>query len=407
MANSTFIRRVTLRNYKSIAACDVHLGPLTFLVGRNGTGKSNFLEALRFVATALRTSLDHALRDLGGINEVRRRSGGHPTHFTVRLDFRLRSGQTGHYAFRIGARPKGRYSVQDEECYLTGVGGSGATYFRVRNGEVIQQTFEVGPSAVDDRLYLVSASGIKALKPLFDELSNMGFYSINPDRMREPQPPDPGDLLLRDGSNVASVLRRLSKEDGTPGRIVEYLTRIIPGVETVQPKEVGQHETLEFKQYVKGAKHPWRFAALNMSDGTLRAVGILVALFQSGNRPSDRIPLIGIEEPEIALHPAAAAVLLDSLIEASQRTQVVVTSHSPELLDSPHVDAGNLLAVVLEDTITRIGSVDTASKSVLQEHLYTAGELLRLDQLAPDPDAFVSPQQLDVFTGQPRHAAPA
>ena len=69
--SSTFIHRVALRNYRSIAACDVTLGPLTFLVGLNGAGKSNFLDALRFVAHSLRTSLDHALRERSGIETAR------------------------------------------------------------------------------------------------------------------------------------------------------------------------------------------------------------------------------------------------------------------------------------------------------------------------------------------------
>ncbi len=60
-----FIRRVTIRNYKSIAASQVSLQPLMFLVGPNGAGKSNFLDALRFVTDSLRTSLDHALREVG------------------------------------------------------------------------------------------------------------------------------------------------------------------------------------------------------------------------------------------------------------------------------------------------------------------------------------------------------
>ena len=61
-----FVRRVKLRNYKSIGRCDVELGPLTVLVGHNGSGKSNFLDALAFVSDSLRTSLDHALRERGG-----------------------------------------------------------------------------------------------------------------------------------------------------------------------------------------------------------------------------------------------------------------------------------------------------------------------------------------------------
>lgn len=74
MADSVFLRRVLLKHYKSIANCSVQLGPLNFLVGPNGAGKSNFLDALRFVTESLNTSLDHALRERGGIREVRRRS---------------------------------------------------------------------------------------------------------------------------------------------------------------------------------------------------------------------------------------------------------------------------------------------------------------------------------------------
>src|SRR4051812_37987421 len=113
-----FLTRVTVRNYKSIAACQVKLSQLVFLVGPNGAGKSNFLDAIRFVADALRTSLDHALRDRGTIKEVRRRSGGHPNHFALRFDFLLPNGQRGYYAFRVGARPSGAYEVQTEECQL-------------------------------------------------------------------------------------------------------------------------------------------------------------------------------------------------------------------------------------------------------------------------------------------------
>ena len=105
-----FITRVVLRNYKSIGLCDVQLGNLTFLVGPNGSGKSNFLDALRFVSDSVRFSLDHALRDRGGINEVRRRSRrGHPNPYGVRLEYKLRNGRFGYYAFEIAARTAGAY----------------------------------------------------------------------------------------------------------------------------------------------------------------------------------------------------------------------------------------------------------------------------------------------------------
>jgi predicted ATPase len=80
---SIFLRKVVLQNFMSIARCSLTLGSLNFLVGQNGAGKSNFLDALRFIADSLNTSLEHALRDRGGIGEVRRRSAGHPTNFGV------------------------------------------------------------------------------------------------------------------------------------------------------------------------------------------------------------------------------------------------------------------------------------------------------------------------------------
>src|SRR5688572_6256994 len=132
MRDSTFITRVRLQNYKSIAGCDLALGPLTFLVGPNGSGKSNFLDALQLVAEAMRTSLDHAIRDRGGVNEVRRRSGGHPTTFGMRLDFRL-GDQHGWYAFQISARSGGAFVVKREDCVIV-EGASDQHRFEVREG---------------------------------------------------------------------------------------------------------------------------------------------------------------------------------------------------------------------------------------------------------------------------------
>jgi hypothetical protein len=157
-----FLTRVVLKNYKSIAASGVDLRALTFLVGPNGSGKSSFLDALRFTSDSLRSSLDNALRERGGIAEVRRRSGGHPTHFGIRLEFQLPSA-VGHYAFRIGARPQGGYEVQTEECAIL---GPEAASFLVIAGEV--KKFELGgtrngiapPAALKDRLYLVNVSGV-------------------------------------------------------------------------------------------------------------------------------------------------------------------------------------------------------------------------------------------------------
>jgi predicted ATPase len=401
MHDSTFLTRVQLENYKSIARCAVSLSPLTFLVGPNGSGKSNFLDALRFVADALRTALDHAIRDRGGINEVRRRSSTHPTHFGIRLEFLLPTGQRGFYSFRIGALREAGYEVQREECLITSSEALTAdAHYHVDRGKVVSSSLTVAPAASADRLYLVNASGLPEFRTIFELLSNMGFYNLNPDEIRDLQPPDVGKILSRDGDNIASVLGQLTTSNpAAKKRIEEYLGKVVSGIQAVDGKSIGSKETLEFRQQMAGSEHPWRFLASSMSDGTLRAVGVLVALFQSSNGQRNRVPLVGIEEPEVALHPAAAGVLLDALIDASRHTQVLVTSHSPELLDNHRISGDCILAVEATGGITHLASLDEVGKSALRDRLYTPGELLRLNQLSPDPAALerISNRQMNLF----------
>jgi predicted ATPase len=229
----------------------------------------------------------------------------------------------------------------------------------------------------------------------------MGFYNLNPDEIRELQPPDTGEVLKRDGSNLASVLSMMSKEN-TEGfeRVVAFLSKVVPGIQAIDVKHVGKKETLEFRQLVGNSKDAWRFMAENMSDGTLRALGVLTALFQSSGQAAKRVPFVGIEEPEVAVHPGAAGVLRDGLVTASKTTQIAVTSHSPDLLDDKDLPVESILAVVNRNGETAIAPPDEAGRSAIRDRLYTAGELLRLNQIEPDEEvvAKIPIDQLELFS---------
>lgn len=387
MDTSVFLTRVVLRNYKSIGYCDVKLGPLTYLVGANGSGKSNFLDALHLVRDSLSGSLDNALNERGGLSEVRRRSSGHPTHFGIRLEFVLRDGARGYYGFDVGAMADRGYEVLNEECAIGGKGKG--PYYKVEKGALKSSSEAVFPSLTSDRLALVSVSGMTVFRPVFNALVSMGFYNINPKLMRDPQKPQDGRLLKPVGENIVSVIGHLERVSPESMNLIqEYLQTVVPLIQGVDRKQIGPMETLEFRQVVGGAKHPWKFPAQNMSDGTLRALGVLTALFQ-GNR--DHAPsLVGIEEPETALHPAASAALREALTIAAGRTQVIVTSHSPDLLNDPDISADALLSVTSVEGETKIAPLDQASRLAMKEGLFSAGELLRLNQLAPDQDVLDS-----------------
>ncbi len=396
MAPKELVTRVSLKNYRSIAACEVSPGNLMFLVGPNGSGKSNFLDAFRFVSESLRTSVDHAIRRRGGIDQVRRRSTGHPTHFGMRFDLSLEAGPA-RYAFDVAAAADGGFLIRREACFV----GPHRFDRRIRKeGEDATWTLPSPlPRVLPDRLMLVGLSGTPEFRPVFDFLSKMEVYNLSPEVIREPQTPDAGDVLLRDGANLASALTRLHARDASSmERLGEYLRAIVPGITGAERKSIGSRETIEFTQLVEGSKHPWRFDAANMSDGTLRALGVLVALFQGLSE--QHVSLIGIEEPEIALHPGAAGALRDALLEASVHRQVLVTSHSPELLDSPEVTDSQLVSVISEGGKTVISGLDAKTRDVLKQRLFTAGELLKRGQLEPDrSSAVVDPEQLKLFEG--------
>ncbi|MEQ8790641.1 MAG: AAA family ATPase [Pirellulaceae bacterium] len=394
-----FISRVRIRNYKSIGECDVNLSGLTLLVGRNGAGKSNFIDSLSFVADGLQTSLDHAIKQRGGIDAVRRRSTGHPRNFAIELSLNLPDLRTARYGFEVAARQKGGFVVKQEHLRILKPNGDKEASYAVTEGNVEDGASSLSmPPAVADRLYLVNAAGLPVYRPIYDALTAMGFYNLNPAVMKQVQSPDAGELLHRDGSNLPSVIGRLhADEPRAIEQIREYLAKIVPGVTDVQRHSLGPQETLEFRQEVAGSEAPWRFYAASMSDGTMRALGTLVAVTQLAGR-TDPVRLVGIEEPETALHPAAAGALMDALREAAAETQILLTTHSADLLDVVDTTTEGLLGVQANRGKTEIGQLDSASRDAIRQHLYSAGELLRMDQLSIDEDDLHRQRQLEFFS---------
>src|SRR3990172_5716274 len=345
------IQQVQIRNYKSIAQLSVNVELCTVFVGPNGSGKSNFIDALAFVQECLSESIELAFKNRGGIAAVRRSSTGHPTHITIRLALNLGDDLFADYAFEIA---KGRFTTE-----IPGI----------------------RPKVAADRLALFAASATEEFRPVYDFLTSMRFYSIVPVRLRELQEPDPGDFLKRDGSNAAAVLKRLQDEaygNGQYDRLCRLLSKVVEGVEKVEYRAIGQKETLQFKQDV-GAKHPWTFNALNMSDGTLRVLGLLLAVYQPGP-----YSVVAVEEPEATVNPAVAEVVVEVLMDAATEKQVLLTSHSPDLLDYKELTDTQIRIVTMEHGRTLIAPVSQAGRDAIRQRLYTPGGLLRPGGVTPD-----------------------
>jgi predicted ATPase len=223
---------------------------------------------------------------------------------------------------------------------------------------------------------------LAAFEPVYRALSSVLLYNPVPDEIRGPKSAKWTGYLNRNAINLAETIFKLkASAPDRLARVTEYLRRINPSILNIDTGSADSNYYLRFELDC-GNGYGEEFPTLNISDGTLRALAVLVALFQK----SDRYPLtlIGLEEPEASLHPAASGVLFDSLVEASQFHQVVVTSHSPDLLDREDIPEDSVRAVAMCDGHTLIGGVDEAGRTALKERLYTAGELMRMGQLYPE-----------------------
>jgi predicted ATPase len=381
---SAILKKVVLKNFKSIESCDIELRPMTLLVGPNGAGKSNFVDSVRLTSDALQSTLENALRERGGVNEVRRRSRGHPTNFGVRLELVTPEGFGVNYAYQVAARPNQSFEVQREECRVWR-DGIQQSWYQVHNGKLETSVDEVSNLKLSpNALALNVLSSVEQFASARAAIASFGFYSFNLQKVRDLQNPDAGITLSRDGGNLASVIRRMQSQDPKAlARVVEYLAAVVPGTRGVGPRTFGPMETVEFRQDVSGEGPPWKYLAGSVSDGTLRALCVLIAVFQSPS-VDPQVKFSAIEEPETAIHPGAALRLMDGLLEASATRQLLMTTHSPDLLDHSGIDIESVVAVQSDHGTSRLGPVEESTREAVRGNLYTVGELLRLEQVRPE-----------------------
>lgn len=375
------IKELILKRYRSIPAERITFDNPTIFVGRNGSGKSNLVSVFSFLAEAMAAPLQAVFDRRGGFSAVLTHSSGEddPQNLGVRVNFGSLNGRSkaGFYAFEVKAQRSHGFSVVREQCLVTGDQDSRSWFDRVGTNF----TSNIGgmkPSLDPASLGLLLVGGEASFAPVLRTLAALRVYSIEPRKLLEG--PDSDTSLKSDGANVTSVLKEIERQSESDfRRISDILATIVPNTIRVQVKEHGKRQSLEFTQEW-GVNKRLKFDGSSMSDGTLRAVGLLAAVFQ---RP---VPsLIAVEEPEENLHPGALESILDLLHHASRHMQVVITTHSPELLDAKWITDRHLRLVEWTEGATRISTLSEASRKALQSHLMGAGELLRSSALEAAP----------------------
>lgn len=386
------VRTLALKRFRSIPAARIELGNPTFLVGRNGSGKSNLVDAFGFLSDAMAVPLQAVFDRRGGIAAVRNRTSGpsRPPNIGLLVELGRINGSTvaGRYAFEVRAQQNYGFQVVREQCMVRNESGDRVWFDRSQSFR--SNLGSLAPALDPSALALPLIGGDSRFAPLVSALAKFRVYKIEPAKLREMQDPDGGTNLRPDGSNAASVLQEIARQAPDQiERIGEILKTIVPNTGAVSVKKHGNKLALEFTQEWADdqpnngdASSPKKlhFEAFSMSDGTLRALGLLTAVFQ---RPTPS--LLVIEEPEATIHPGALGAVLEVIRLAAKSLQVVVTTHSPEVLDAKWIRPEHLKVVEWAHGATRVSQVSEPTKQALQDHVLGAGDLLRTDALRSEP----------------------
>lgn len=405
------LRSLTLTNWKSFGETRnvIPCAPLTLLVGPNASGKSNALDALRFLqgAAALNFPLGDVLRGRWeGQREIWPPIRGHAVEAARagRSEFALcttwERGETLEHFVRIDVagdvtlleehllKPPPFYAFDTEAAALRGgagptTGGGINVALRARGkGNSVKATYPatrslLGQIELKDRVAREAVDDARTLQHLFEEVL---FLDIQPARMRDYKPEHAG-VLGTSGENVSPVLARLHQRD--PEKLLDlrdWLAELCAptisdfGFDHTQLKEV-----MFF--LVEGGGR--RISARSVSDGTLRFLGLVTALLTA---PCGS--LVVIEEPDVGLHPSRVH-LLAQLLEHVTRLggiQVIATTHSPTLLAHLTKETlGNVVALERmaeggETICTRLGDLKhfgTLRDSAQLDHLVSTGWIER------------------------------
>jgi type I restriction enzyme M protein len=369
------IHRFRVQNFKSLIDVTVELSPVTVLVGRSGTGKSNFVHAVRFLRDLLSSNQQpHDLQQKW--NQIRPAimSDG-PTRFEVK--FQLAGMEEKFlYILSLGKNDGEILPLEEHLCL-----GEKCLFHRVANIKRLNRLeWVVSPELVQvpnfNGIALGQIPSIPEIVVAFTALSSgIGCYSFSDNVLSDGTQNQLTTGLDDKATNFLNILREILidlQNLEIPNSMVGTLQRVNPSVSSIALNDIFHPTHVIVGHKFNGKTLPLQLS--QESDGFRRFYAHLLALYQ---RPSKQTLLF--EHPEDGIHPGALSLLAEEFKAAPEqgRGQVILTTHSPKLLDQ--FDAEQIRVVELDGFATRIGPLSSEQREALQDKLLDAGELLTVD----------------------------
>lgn len=359
------IEEITLTDFLSFGpgSHTLRLRPLNVLIGPNGSGKSNLVEAFA-VLRAVPKDLPLPIRQGGGVDEwIWNGDAGKRAPFAG-LEVVFEKGaiakQPVRYRVAFGSEA-GTFVVTDERIENQTGSPKPFFYFGYESGRPMLNNARGTKRALEradvDRTQSILSQrrepeSYPEVAKTGDRLKEMLIYrawSFGPQStIRAACGADvQTDRLLEDFSNLPARLAVLKRSPTTKRRLLELLSEVAPGFTDVEVIPEGG----QLRLYL--AEGERNVPAHRLSDGTLRYVSLLAVLLDPGP-----VKLVLIEEPELGLHPDVLPALRDLLVEASTRLQLIVTTHSTQLVDAMTDHAEAVIVCEREGATSRVSRLD-------------------------------------------------
>jgi len=368
------LESLSLQGFRSIKELDkFKLGPITVLIGANGSGKSNLIGFFRMMNDMMLGGLQSFLQGGGGSSNFLHFGPARTRFLHATLVFRSESGL---YTYRFGLEfaAVDRLMFVNEEANFQKEEGRNPVRLSIANNEPVESTLS--------RYLDPPFKAHQSVKRFLDGTRVFHFHDTSmTSRMRNHCEQDDSLHLRSEGGNLAAVLLRLNKEFPANYR------RVVNGVNTVFPElkdfylEPTTSNGASLLLRWRPTSNPTEiFGPAHLSDGTLRMMA-LVTLF---NLPEPMAPrMIILDEPELGLHPAAEAYLASLIRSASTQTQVLLSTQSATLVD--HFKPSEVVVVEMHEGASTFNRLD-AEKLGHWLKRYTLGEAWRKNVFGGRPE---------------------
>lgn len=391
---------IKLSNFLSFSdqSDPIELGHLNVLIGKNSCGKSNLIEAFAILQSLSKDLLD-PIRKGGGIKEwlwkgvdkspiaeidLTVNYPGDPIPLRYKLDFTEVNQRVEIVDEVIECVHKAQEWHDDVNFYYRYRDGTpvlniqnpdhcGADKLSRSERTLRREDLDIHQSVLSQRKDPDQYPELTFIGSLFSKIKlfrewNLGRYT--PPRL--PQLPDlPEDFLLEDMSNLGLVLNDLQHQSIIKKTIIENLKYFHSEFDDITTKIHGG--TIQLFLHEKQLFQP--IPATRLSDGTLRFLCLLVILCHP-----DPPPLICIEEPELGLHPDILPHITQLLLEASKRTQLIVTTHSDIIVDELTQTPETVIVCEKENGSTNMQRLNAEALKIWLKK-YSLGELWRSGEI--------------------------